>query len=127
MATSSTFPPVSLVDFEVQRHPRFGDMREVAPLVDRDPAEDWCGIFYIECESSPEIDWKTAGFALCADEDVETTEAHLRDITERTNKRFASFLATAEPRSAAEQLLELENIAAASVRADDAYRVRWPK
>ena len=83
-------------------------------------------MFYQHCEDASDLDWKGAGFVLCNAHEVERVRTRLAEITAATNSRFAEFLATAQPRTAAEELLELESINAASVDAQ-LYRVVWPR
>lgn len=125
MAESVEFPPVNMVEVEVQTSARWSAMREVSPLVDRVPYGDWCRIFYQHCEDSSDLDWKGAGFVLCEGDEIERVRTRLGEITAVTNARFANLLGTAEPRATAEELLELESINAASVDGQ-LYRVVWP-
>jgi hypothetical protein len=116
------FPPMNLVDVEVQRPAQFSADRELIPYVDRPPDQGWVECFYQVCEEVDDLDWKRAGFAHCRVEDVERVKGRLREVTERANDRFADFLARAESQYVARQLIELELISAASVGGEK-YRV----
>jgi hypothetical protein len=116
------FPPIRLTECDVEQSVQWSGLRDVTPYVDRPPYKDWSALFYQACEEDPALDWKGAGFVRCKPDDVEAVEARLAELVAKTNDKFGAFLARAEPRGAAEQLLELEGINAASVDGNS-YRI----
>lgn len=69
-------------------------MRSVSPVIDQPAARVWRVAFIHAAEVDKIIDWKGAGFALCAPDDVERVAERLLELVEETNAKFPAAMAS---------------------------------
>jgi hypothetical protein len=73
--------------------PRHHGMRSVSPVIREPAARVWRMAFIHAAEADEIIDWKGAGFALCAPDDVERVTERLVELVEETNAKFPAAMA----------------------------------
>jgi len=111
-----------IVQVDVQLGVRRAAQRELTPLFHREPGSTWTRCFRVACSQAPGIDWQEADFARCEIDDVPRVKAELTAACTVANDIFVRYLNTL-PADKIADIVQLENIAEASVGAQGPYRL----
>lgn len=102
---------------------RYSADMEVTPTIDRQAPFLWRHLFHDSCDKDPDLIWLGAGFARCAEDDVERVSERLNDITQSTNVAFAKHLAEATSDELLRLMAEGINY---EPEEGDRYRIPYP-
>lgn len=116
------FPPMTFLGPENQPGVAFAANRELSPLFARPPHPLWAQCFRAACSRAPEIDWRSAGYAVCTQDQVTEVTDALREASAEADRHLVAYLRTIAPNVAAD-IVGAERSAAAHAADDGPYRL----